>query len=111
MQTVFIVHSEFMGTGDDDLGQTIISAFFKKLWANPDKPQVILFYNSGVKLLTKAAGHLDALHHLHAEGVDLIACGTCVEKLGLKDEIAEGRISGMEEMVQHMMKADKVVTI
>lgn len=108
---VFIINSEFMGHGDNDLGSTIIGAFFKKLWASPQKPSAILFYNSGVKLLTKQGGQLEALHELHNKGVDLIACGTCVDKFQLKDEIVEGRISGMEEILQVMMKAEKVVTI
>lgn len=111
MKTVFILNSQYMGHGNDELGETIMGAFFKKLWASPDKPVAILFYNGGVKLLTKAAGHLDALHHLHTAGVDLIACGTCVDKFQLQDEIAEGRISGMEEILQTMMQADKVITI
>lgn len=111
MQTVFIINSEFMGTGDEELGATIMSAFFKKLWASKEKPSAILFYNSGVKLLTKQGGQLDALHQLHAAGVDLIACGTCVDKFGLKNEIAEGRVSGMEELLHTMMQAKKVVTI
>lgn len=111
MKTVFIINSEHMGHGDDDLGATIMGAFYKKLWASPEKPAAILFYNSAVKLLTKAGGSLEALHALREAGVDLIACGTCVNQFELQDEIAEGRISGMEEMVAQMMSADKVVTL
>ena len=111
MKTVFIINSQYMGQGDDELGATIMSAFWKKLWVSQTKPEAVLFYNSGVKLLTKAGGQLEALHALHGAGVDLIACGTCVDKFGLQSDIAEGRISGMEEMLQQMLSADKVVTI
>lgn len=111
MKTVYIINSEVMGRGDDELGATIMNAFWKKLWANPNKPEAILFYNTGVKLLTREGGQLEAIHALHQAGVDMIACGTCVDKLGIRHQVAEGRISGMEDMVHHMTEADKVVTI
>lgn len=111
LKTVFIINSQSMGHGDDELGATIMNAFWKKLWASRKKPEAILFYNSGVKLLTKDGGQLEALQALHASGVDLIACGTCVDHFGIRDQVAEGRISGMEEMIEQMMQATKVVMI
>lgn len=111
MKTVFIINSERMGHGDDELGAGIMGAFWKKLWARRKKPEAILFYNSGVKLLTRDGGQLEALHALHEAGVDLIACGTCVDKFGIREQVEEGRISGMEEMIEQMMQATKVVTI
>lgn len=111
MKTVMILNSMHMGHGDDELGSTIMGALLNKLWASPHKPDAILFYNSGVKLLTKAAGQVQPLHALAEAGVDLVACGTCVTKFDLKDEIACGRISGMEEILHIMMQAEKVITI
>ena len=111
MKTLFIVNSEFFGNGNDELGQKLMGAFLKKLWAKQKKPQYIVFYNSAVKLLAKGSLHLDALHGLSDLGVDLIACGTCVDFYGLTDCIEIGRISGMEEIVNLMELCPKVITV
>ncbi|WP_459129092.1 sulfurtransferase-like selenium metabolism protein YedF [Guggenheimella bovis] len=111
MKQVLVLDSNQMGHGSEELGVKLIGVFLKKLWANPEKPESILFYNSGVKLLTKEGGALEALEEIERSGVDLIACGTCVEFYGIEDQVAVGRISGMVEIVDVMMKAEKVITL
>ena len=111
MQTVFIVSADTFGRGSDQLGTTLMANFLRKLWAAPEKPAAILFYNSGVKLLATDAPALDALDGLVKAGVDLVACGTCVSFFGLRDTLRAGRVSDMQEIVQMMMAADKVVTV
>jgi sulfur relay (sulfurtransferase) complex TusBCD TusD component (DsrE family) len=54
---------------------------------------------------------LDALAGLAQAGVDLVACGTCVTHFGLGDVLRAGRVSDMQEIVQTMLAADKVVTV
>lgn len=111
MNKVIILNNENMGQGDDELGYKLTGAFLKKIWAKKDKPAAIIFYNSGVKLLASSSSYLDALHGLYDSGVDLVACGTCIDTYNLRDEIKVGRISGMEEIVNLMMNADDTITI
>jgi selenium metabolism protein YedF len=111
MKTVYILNSEFMGQGNDELGHKLMGAFLKKVWSRKKKPHAIIFYNSAVKLLATGSMYLDALHGLHDSGVDLIACGTCIDFYALTDKIDVGRVSGMEEIVDLTQKADSVVTI
>jgi intracellular sulfur oxidation DsrE/DsrF family protein len=72
---------------------------------------MIILYNSGVKLLAKEKGLLDALSGLEEKGVEIIACGTCLDYYDLRGSISIGRISNMEEIVTMMMKASKVITL
>jgi len=111
MKKVFIINSEFYGHGNDELGHKLMGAFLKKVWARDKKPYAIIFYNSGVKLLAKGSFYLDALTGLEDAGVDLIACGTCLDSYDLKDKMMVGRVSGMEEIVDVMMNAKSVITI
>ncbi len=111
MKNVFLLNSEFFGHGDDELGHKLMGAFLKKVWGRDDKPYAIIFYNSSVKLLAKGSFYLDALTGLEESGVDLIACGTCLDSFNLKDKVMVGRVSGMEEIVDVMMKANSVITI
>ncbi len=111
MNKVVVLHSDTMGRGDDELGRMLIPKFLNSLWKNDAKPDVILFYNSGVKLLAERGAILEALRNLEASGVELVACGTCVSYFKLNDEIRIGRVSGMDEIVTTMMQAECVVTI
>ncbi|MCP4684396.1 MAG: sulfurtransferase-like selenium metabolism protein YedF [bacterium] len=111
MRKAVIINSEFMGVGDEELGAKLMGPLLRKLWAAETKPEAILFYNSGVKLLAEGSPVLDALNGLFEAGVDLIACGTCCTYFGITERIVVGRINDMQEISEVMMTADSVVTI
>jgi selenium metabolism protein YedF len=111
MKKAIIINSEIMGKGDDNLGRNLMGNFLRKLWASNDKPDIIAFYNSGVKLLGEGSTVLDALNGLHDQGVELVACGTCIDFYELDKKIKVGRRTDMVEIVSIMMEAGKVITI
>lgn len=111
MKEVIIFNDDSMGRGSQELGKKLMGTFLTKLWASPIKPDAIIFYNGAVRLLTPGGGCLDALHFLEKAGVDIVACGTCVNFFKLEEEVSVGRISGMEEILVLIQKAEKVVTI
>jgi selenium metabolism protein YedF len=106
-----VVNSERMGDGAPELGEKLIGHFLRKLCADSIKPEVMLFYNSGVKLLTEGSHVLDALEILAKAGVDLVACGTCCGYYGVTDKMAVGRISDMAEVVSEMMESDVAISV
>jgi len=108
---VVIVHAETMGRGDDALGAKLTGSFLRTLASVDEKPDAIVFYNAAVKLLAPGSPHLEALGSLHAAGVDLLACVTCLEFFSLTDELALGQVSNMREIVQRTMAATRVITI
>lgn len=59
----------------------------------------------------KDEGLLDVMHGLEESGVEIIACGTCLDYYDIRKAITVGRISNMEEIVGVMMDYEKVVTI
>jgi selenium metabolism protein YedF len=111
MSVVIVINSDIMGGPDRELGLTLIKAFFMKVWARAEKPNAICFYNSGVNLLVKGSFVLSALDALETQGVDLVACGTCLKYYEIDGELAVGRQSNMEEILDLMMNAQKVITI
>ena len=110
MSIVIILNSESMGEGDEELGKKLLGSFLRKCWQSKLKPDIIIFYNSAVKLLTKELGVLDALIPLSESGVDLIACGTCVGFFDLGDKIEIGRVVDMREIYKILMTSDKVIS-
>lgn len=108
---VVIINSDTLGRGDESVGQTLLGTFLRKLLANPNKPDAIIFYNSAVTLLTRQSYFLDVLDGLESSGVELLACGTCVFKVCGQKSLAVGRISNMDEIADVLITATKVITL
>ena len=111
MSTTIIINSEVLGKGSDELGEKLMGSFLRKLCTNKEKPEAIVFYNSGVKLFARGSSVLDAMEALSEAGVDLIACGTCVAFYELGEKIHVGRVSDMQEIVSTLMNSEKVITV
>lgn len=111
MNKVWIINRSAMGEGDRELGETLMRAFLNKLRARDEVPAAMLFYNEGVKLLTTGSYVLDAFDALEQKGVQLLACGTCLNYYGLSDTLRVGQVSNMEEIVDYMHRADQVITL
>ena len=75
-----------MGRGDDELGQILIRGFFHALGQTTPQPHTIIFFNSGVKLVVEGSPVLEDLQALCGQGIELLACGTCLGHYGLKDK-------------------------
>jgi selenium metabolism protein YedF len=111
MKKTIVIHSEFLGRGDDELGQKLMAPFLRKLLLAEKKPERIIFYNTGVKLLAQGSPVLFELHELAKAGLDLVGCGTCISFFKLDDKIAVGRKSNMQEIVGYLTEADGVITV
>ncbi|QUI24285.1 sulfurtransferase-like selenium metabolism protein YedF [Vallitalea pronyensis] len=111
MNRVIVINNDVFGQGDRELGAKLMGAFLKKIWVRTDKPDALLFYNAGVKLTVQGSPVLDVLTGLQDAGVELLACGTCIDFYHVKDIMKVGRISNMEEISSTMMEADSVITV
>jgi selenium metabolism protein YedF len=109
--TVVIINSDQMGKGDSVLGAKLLLNFLFALTTLETKPDTVVFYNAGVKLLASESFAIDALKQLDEAGTDLLACVTCLEFFELTRKIGIGQISNMREIVQRTMNAAKVITI
>jgi selenium metabolism protein YedF len=108
---VLTVPSEFMGRGDEALGQILVRGFFHTLGEVQPLPDTIIFLNSGVKLVVTGSPVLDDLRALSDQGIALLACGTCLGHYGLKEQIAVGEISNMYTIAETLLNAGKVVSL
>ena len=110
-QTVLAVSSDCMGRGDDELGRLLLRSHLHVLAEAGQRPDVLVFFNSGVKLAAAGAPALDDLRALAASGTQILLCGTCVNHFELKDEIAVGEISNMYTITETMLEAAKVINL
>jgi len=98
-----------MGSGDDELGALLLRSFVKSQAELDPKPDAILFYNDGVKLCCEGSTLLDDLRGLEAAGVEIIACGTCLNFFGLGDQLRVGRVTDMLEIAERLAEAGSIV--
>lgn len=108
---VLTIPSEFMGRGDEVLGQILIRAFFHTLGEVEPLPDTIIFLNSGVKLVVTGSPVLDDLRSLADQGIGLLACGTCLGHYELKDQVAVGEISNMYTIAETLLAAGRTVSL
>ena len=107
---VFLIQSEGLGRGDEQLGQLLMSNFFRLLGENEDKPKTIIFWNAGARLLCEGSPVLERLKRLEEQGVELLACGTCLEYFELNDKLTVGKPTNMMKSIQTMLSSE-VVTL
>jgi intracellular sulfur oxidation DsrE/DsrF family protein len=107
---VLLVGSQGMGSGDEALGLTILENFLKALVANPLRPDKIVCWNAGVKLLTADSPAIGVLQDLEGVGVEILACKTCVEHFGLQGKLRTGEVSTMPIISDLLLRSD-VLTV
>ena len=105
---VLLIASDTLGRGDDHLGSRLMQSFLHSLGALTSRPETIVFMNNGVKLVTGDSLVLEDLRRLEAQGVELLACGTCLAYFKI-DKIAVGQISNMHTIADTLLRASKVV--
>jgi selenium metabolism protein YedF len=110
--TVVFAGSDIVGRGEDrQLGSLLMQKYLHTLSGHRIKPKSILLMNDGVKMVAKDSPVLEELRLLTGQGIDILACGTCLERFGLTDKIAVGTVSNMYDITDALLKASKVISI
>jgi selenium metabolism protein YedF len=104
----FLIQSEGLGRGDDELGKILMINFLRLLAESPEKPAAMIFWNTGVPLVCEGSWALAHLRDLEAKGVEILACGTCLEFFELTDKLAVGKPTDMVSSIRSMMTSDVV---
>ena len=103
------VTSSTMGAGDDELGALLMRSFLKTQAQLERTPDAIIFYNDGVKLCCEGSLLLDDLRSLEAAGIEIIACGTCLNFFELAKNLRVGRVTDMLEIASRLADAGSIV--
>lgn len=111
MDKVIALNSDKMGEGDEELGARLMANFLSKLMDAKLKPEMMVLYNSAVKLAAKGSPVLESLHSLENLGVEIICCGTCINFYGLAGQIEAGKVTNMPEIVRVLTEAETTVTL
>ena len=104
----FLIQSEGLGRGDGKLGSMLMASFLRLLGESQDKPGGLIFWNAAVRLMCQGSQVLEHLKRLEEQGVELLACTTCLEYFELMDKLAVGKPTTMMKSIQSMMGGDVV---
>ncbi len=105
---VILVQSEGIGRGDERLGSLLMANFLRLLAENKDRPASLIFWNTGVRLACEGSKVIDYLKTLEEQGVEILACTTCLEYLNLADKLLIGKPTTMLKSIQSMLDHDIV---
>ena len=102
------INADAMGLGDPALGALLLRGYLKTLRSVRPLPDRLVFYNAGVRLCCEGSTSLEDLAALAEAGVEIIACGTCLNFYGLADRLAVGRVTDMLEIATTLATAGHV---
>lgn len=105
---VFLIQGEGLGRADEQLGSLLMANFLRLLGENEDQPGSIVFWNTGVRLACEGSSVLNRLKLLEEQGVELLACTTCLEYFELTDQLAVGKPTNMMKSIQAMLHSEFV---
>ncbi len=106
---VIYINSHLLGVGDEALGSFLMKAFLKTLLDLETPPHRLILVNSGVQLAAGDSKVLESLLGLSEKGVEIVCCGTCIDFYQLNGKTKVGVISNMYDIVQSMLKADRLI--
>ena len=109
---VLLLGSEIVGRGENyPLGNLLMQSFLHTIGGLASRPETIILMNNGVKLATEDSPVLGELRQLESQGIEIIACGTCLSRLQLSDKVAVGQVSNMYTIADTLLKAERVISL
>ena len=104
----YLISTARLGEGPDELGEMLMEGFLRTLLSVKPRPESLIFINEGVKLVTVRQSTAEIVQELAEAGCEILACGTCLDYFGLKDELQVGNVSNMHEIVTSISSADTI---
>lgn len=111
-KSVLFIGSDVIGRGENyELGSLLMQKFLHEVGGHRLKPETIVFMNNGVKLVTGDSLVVGEIEQLENQGVDILACGTCLSRLELTDKVAVGEVSNMTDITNILLTAEKIISL
>ncbi|CAN5619197.1 sulfurtransferase-like selenium metabolism protein YedF [soil metagenome] len=95
---------------DQDFSANLLNLFLQTLLQSGHEPRAILMVNSGVKLMDPDGPYIKVLNDLKEKGIDLLACGLCLDYYNLKSEVAVEQVTNMFAICEYLFAADRVIS-
>ena len=108
---LLLVKSSGLGEGEVDLADKLIKSFFTVLLQEEQRPDRMIFINSGIFLTTEGSPVADILKQFVESGTEVFSCGTCLDYYGRKEQLVVGEAGDMKGTVVSLLEFEKVITL
>ena len=105
---VFFITSNGIGRGDDELGEILMLNFLRLLRDSEEKPDTIVFMNTGVRLVCEDSDLIPYIQKLEEQGVEVLVCTTCLKHFNLVGKLKVGTPTSMVKSIELMMSSEVV---
>jgi selenium metabolism protein YedF len=105
---VILIQSQVLGRDNEELGMMLMSSFLRLLGENEEKPAALVFWNTGVHLVCEGSWALGHLKKLEEQGVEILACSTCLEYFDLTDKLMVGKPTTMVNSIHSMLGSEMI---
>ena len=92
---IILMTKDYLGEDSEELGRNLMKTFWVCMVEADVKPSKIYFINSSVKMVVNDSVHLENIKKLADLGVEIAACGICLDYFGVKEELGVGSITNM----------------
>jgi selenium metabolism protein YedF len=106
-----LIVTDRIGRDNAELGRVLMRSFCYSLARTEPMPVSVYLLNDGVRLACAGSEVLDDLRILIENGVQVRACGTCLDFLELTSSLEVGEIGMMPDTVAGLMSGSNVVTV
>ena len=105
---VILMTKDYLGEGSEELGRNLMKTFWVCMVEADIKPSKIYFINSSVKMVTNDSVHLENIKKLADAGVEIAACGICLDYFGVKEELGVGSITNMYAITDSILRENVI---
>ena len=107
---VLVFAKNRIGEGSEELGKMLVGGFLNTFKEMEKLPQKVIFLNSGIDLVLKGSPTIPILEEYEKLGVELLACGACLDYYKKVDEVAVGRVSNAYDILNATINAGKLIS-
>lgn len=97
---LILVSADHMGRGNEELGKILIKGFIYALAHQEKIPTTCVFYNGGASLTCEGSELLEDIKTLEDRGCKVMTCGTCLDFLGIRENLAVGGVTNLYEIAE-----------
>lgn len=106
---VVLITAPTLGRENRELGAVLMKSFLYTLGEVEKAVDTLIFLNEGVRLVCEGSPAMETLQRLREKGIKILACGTCLDYLNLKEKLAVGEITNMYTIVELLCSREQVL--
>ncbi len=108
---VVFITGECVGSEEQELGKMLMKGFIGNLKHVNPLPKTVIFVNNSVRMVTLNLETAEMVKELESFGVEVLACGACLNYFNLVDELKAGKVTDALTVANRLFAADKIIRL